>query len=445
MKTATRSSPGKQAGHTDWSHAFEESLRTEMLRSEHRRITVLSSVLAFLVVLVLVITIVPGVTEEALRRKFQTALPGLLLVLIGTTVYELCMRKWIGRLIESGGHPPSALQYANVLIEVSVPTFVMLLAAKPIGPVNFLIGAAPMVYFLFVFLTTLQLNVRLCLFAGLVAGVEFAALSLWFLQSATAIPEMPMLTAPHQYVVKGLLMIVAGGVAGFVAGQIKNQFMASLRATGERDRAVSIFGQHVSPQVADKLLKQSFDFGGEVRNVVVMFLDLRDFSRFASQNTPEDVMAYLNTLFSRMIETVNRYDGIVNKFLGDGFMAVFGAPADDADQCQHALDAAMEIIREVDQMNEAGTIPPTRVGIGLHMGEAVTGNVGSSERKEYTIIGDVVNLASRIEQATKQFDGRLLISQTVWDALDQPDLGATDLGSVQLKGQAQPIRIFRLA
>jgi adenylate cyclase len=156
-------------------------------------------------------------------------------------------------------------------------------------------------------------------------------------------------------------------------------------------------------------------------------------------------MAYLNTPFDFMIDVVNEHQGFVNKFLGDGFMAVFGAPIDDAERCAHAVGASLEIIECLDQLNAAGMIHPTRVGIGLHTGEAVTGNVGSAERKEYTIIGDIVNVASRLEQATKEFQVRLLISEAVRRSLDATMSGLEDLGPVALKGQANPARIFKVA
>jgi adenylate cyclase len=156
-------------------------------------------------------------------------------------------------------------------------------------------------------------------------------------------------------------------------------------------------------------------------------------------------MAYLNTLFDFMIDVVNKHHGIVNKFLGDGFMAVFGAPIDDAEHCRHAVNASREILERLDRLNAAGKIHPTRVGIGLHVGEAVTGNVGSTDRKEYTIIGDVVNLASRLEQATKDFQARLLVSEEVRRSLDAAMPGVEELGPVMLKGQPNPARIFKIA
>jgi adenylate cyclase len=244
---------------------------------------------------------------------------------------------------------------------------------------------------------------------------------------------------------RSLILFAAGVLAGLLARQIKRQVEASLRTLQQRDHAVRIFGQYVSPQIAEKLLNQPVELGGELRHVCVMFLDIRDFSSYAAGQRPEAVMAYLNTLFEFMIDVVNEHHGLVNKFLGDGFMAVFGAPIDDSERCAHAVGASLEIIRRLDRLNAAGKIHPTRVGIGLHMGEAVTGNVGSSDRKEYTIIGDVVNVASRLEQATKEFQAQLLISEAVRGCLAGAVSDVQDLGSVVLKGQRHPSRIFKVA
>lgn len=257
--------------------------------------------------------------------------------------------------------------------------------------------------------------------------------------------QVSFLRSPVFHFNRSLILFVAGLVAGLLAKQIKRQVEASLRTVQERDQAVRIFGQYVSPQIAEKLLHQPVELGGELRNVCVMFLDIRDFSSYAAGARPEAVMAYLNTLFDFMIDVVNEHQGIVNKFLGDGFMAVFGAPVEDAERCNHAVGASLEILERLDRLNAAGKIHPTRVGIGLHMGEAVTGNVGSTERKEYTIIGDVVNLASRLEQATKEFQAQLLISEAVRRSLDATMSGIEDLGPVELKGQPNPARIFKVA
>jgi len=137
-----------------------------------------------------------------------------------------------------------------------------------------------------------------------------------------------------------------------------------------------------------------------VRDVTIMFVDIRDFTTFAEHRTPAEVVEYLNTLFRAMIQLVTANHGIINKFLGDGFMACFGAPLSNGHDTLNAVRAAVEIAAVVERLNAGGVIPSTRIGIGLHSGPAVTGSVGSDERKEYTIIGDTVNpgIASRAAQ-----------------------------------------------
>jgi adenylate cyclase len=146
-----------------------------------------------------------------------------------------------------------------------------------------------------------------------------------------------------------------------------------------------------------------------------------------------------------MINIVNRNHGIINKFLGDGFMAVCGAPFSDGFDSQNAVKASKEILQKLKEEIEAGTILPTTVGIGLHTGNAVTGNIGSIQRKEYTIIGDVVNLASRIESLNKEFNSQFLISNTVKEALGDAGNDAVSLGKVIVKGRAESVEIFKLA
>jgi adenylate cyclase len=146
-----------------------------------------------------------------------------------------------------------------------------------------------------------------------------------------------------------------------------------------------------------------------------------------------------------MVESVNRHHGIVNKFLGDGFMAVFGAPLSDGRDSHNAVAASREIVARVAEENARGELPPTRIGIGLHAGQAVTGNVGSTRRKEYTIIDDTVNLASRIEQLNKEHGSQILVSETVYGALGDEAGEAVALGPISVRGLEEPVAVYRLA
>lgn len=391
-----------------------------------------------------------GLIRPELRARLMSS-TGPVAALVGAyAVYEACVLVWLRRLRARGATPGPLFTYLNVFIEVSLPTLALLVLWRAAGGLAPLAGAIPFTYPLLIGLTALTLNPRLSLFAGGVGAAEFVAIAMWMIAADPAAgalsTDAEMLASRHQYIIKGIMLAFSGGIAAFIAVQMKGQLYRVLKTLDERDRVVSIFGQHVSPQVVELLLHQPTDFAGQERNVCVMFLDIRDFSRIAGERVPSEVMEYLNTLFGFMIPIINERHGIVNKFLGDGFMAVFGAPVDDGEQCRHAVAASMEILSGLEKLNGAGRIPRTRIGIGLHLGLAVTGNVGGSERKEYTVIGDVVNLASRIEQATKQFGAQLLVSEAVMSSLGRVE-GVTprDMGPVELKGQAHPVRVFMLA
>lgn len=134
----------------------------------------------------------------------------------------------------------------------------------------------------------------------------------------------------------------------------------------------------------------------------------------------------------------------MNKFLGDGFMAVFGAPLVMGNHCQNAISAARELADDIKRATDSGEIPPTRVGIGLHSGEALVGNIGSAERREYTVIGDVVNVAFRIEQLNKELSSSFLISESVRESAGNMD-SVQSSASLPIRGRNAPVRVYKLA
>jgi adenylate cyclase len=429
----------------DWGDPYRDSLTLEILRSERRRVSILAALFAVAAVLFSLVAFVPGFFDPEFRVRFQARWPLMMAIYGALVAYELALRAGLGRLIENRRELPVSLRYLNVFFETSIPTVMMFIALSLMGPRDALSSPAFLLYFFFIILSILRLDLRLCLFTGLVAAVEHFIFAYVVVATAAPEAEAAMWRTPAFHFYRSLVLFVAGLVAGLLARQIKQQIERALGSVVERDRAVRIFGQYVSPQIAEKLLHQPVELAGELRHVCVMFLDIRDFSSYAAGARPDAVMDYLNTLFGFMIDIVNKHQGIVNKFLGDGFMAVFGAPIDDAEQSRHAVSAGLEIIERLDALNASAKIHPTRIGIGLHMGEAIAGNVGSNERKEYSIIGDVVNVAARIEQATKEQQARLLISETVRQTLDSELFNVVDLGLAELKGQPQPARLYKLA
>jgi adenylate cyclase len=197
--------------------------------------------------------------------------------------------------------------------------------------------------------------------------------------------------------------------------------------------------------VVERLVAGKTEVKSEVRNVCVMFLDIRNFTAFSENKTPGEVVDYLNEVFEATIEAVVSRHGIVNKFLGDGYMAVFGAPIAEGNASRAGVDAALDIVERVERLVAEGKIPPTKVGIGLHTGDAVVGNIGSAQRREYTVIGDVVNVASRIEALNKELSSMVLVSDETWTASGRTDVNAIAHEAIQVRGRKQPLRIWQLA
>jgi adenylate cyclase len=144
-----------------------------------------------------------------------------------------------------------------------------------------------------------------------------------------------------------------------------------------------------------------------------------------------------------LVDILDRHGGIVNKYLGDGFLALFGAPLDAADAAHKAVAAARDMLKAMDRINEASSWP-LRIGIGIHFGEVVAGNIGSPRRKEYTVIGDTVNFAARLESLNKEFGSQLLISAEVREALGEASDDAVSLGEVAVRGYDRPITVWQL-
>lgn len=426
--------------------AFENEFALESLKSDRLRVTIL---IGAIISSVLLIVVMMPIFFEQLQRAFHGNVSGFMIavgVIFGANLsYLIIERIVIGRLIKRKVRPPTVLKYFSAFVETSIPTVGMMVGSLFLGPIYTLFTPAAFLYPLFISLSALRLNERLCIFTGAVAGVEYILLALYFIQQSSGAPVEPVLTGVPNHFFRGFLLFLTGVVTGLVTRQIRKRILSSFSVVEERNRISRTFGEYVSPEVMGKLLDLKPDLRSENKNVCVMFLDIRNFTGFAERRSPEEVVQYLESLFEFMIEIVNRHHGIINKFLGDGFMAVFGAPLSDGKDCANALEAAQEILARVHKEVESGAILPTTVGIGLHAGEAVTGSIGSALRREYTVIGDVVNLAARIEKLNKQFQSQLLISEIVWQAVSDDKNKAVPMGEIRVKGREQSVQVYQLA
>ena len=427
--------------------AFEQQLEKQILISEKKRVTILAVILTFIALAIFIMgCCFPNVFPKEFSSKEIYGLSlwiclGILFVF--GAVYEWLARIFINNAILKGKQISTFLRYLNVFEETSLPSVAIFLLAQVVDPALALVAPPSFFYFIFIVLASLSLDFKLCLFTGTVAAIEHIILA-WFFLSLTVFEPNTVLTLLPHYIIKSVVLFITGLVTGLITLQLRKQIRHSFRSIQERNDIANIFGQHVSPAVVEKLLYQPTEMSTETRHVCVMFLDIRDFTTLSENHPSEEIVNFLNTLFEPMIEIVNRHQGVINKFLGDGFMAIFGAPLSNGNDSQNAVSAAQEIIETVKQKIGKDEILPIRIGIGIHNGQAVTGSVGSTRRKEYTVIGDVVNLASRIEQLNKQFDSQLLISIDVWEAIGKNIDLVVDKGLMQVKGRKEPVQIYQI-
>jgi len=429
-------SPGSPAA------SFDEHFAREIVHSERLRVGMLAAVIAGLLAFLCVLYLQ---FHDTYVREFAspTTARKLGLVLGCLVVYEFIVYRVLAWRQSSGRAFPEPLRYLNAFVETSVPSLLIVLVAQDTNPVHVLQSGAAMLYGVFIVLSTLRLDYRLSAFTGAIATVEYVWMCAYYAE-LDLMPGTPFDNPPY-YLAKGAILLLSGLAAGFVAHQLKRRAGNAFRTMQERQRVLDAFGQQVSPAIAEELLKSGPEIASRRAEVCVMFMDIRNFTRLVGNWSPERIVALQNAVFGEAVEVVNRNGGIINQFLGDGFMATFGAPTSSGRDCANALAAARAMVAAVGALAGAGRIPPITVGIGLHAGEAVTGNIGSAQRQQYSITGDVVILASRIEQLNKEFGSQILASREVLEGAGGIPPEAVPLGPVTVKGREQPIELFRLA
>jgi adenylate cyclase len=229
-------------------------------------------------------------------------------------------------------------------------------------------------------------------------------------------------------------------------GDLTESFNDMARNLREKEKIKRAFSSYVARQVVDEILKHPDDitFSGERRDVTVIFCDMRGFTSLTEKLPPEEVVAALNAFYSLMIELTIKNNGTINKFLGDAVMAIFGAPTAYPDHCLRAVETALAMqagVAELSAQRIALGKEPISIGIGISAGEAVAGTVGTEDQMEYTVIGDKVNLAARLESNAKP--GQILVSESTFQQVaDQVD--GRCLGTVYVKGKEEAVVVFEI-
>jgi adenylate cyclase len=214
----------------------------------------------------------------------------------------------------------------------------------------------------------------------------------------------------------------------------------------ERRRFRDSFARYLSRDVMAKVLADAPSLRGEYREVSILFSDLRGFTTMSERMQPADIAQHLNEYFDAMTAAIFRHRGMINDFVGDAVMAVFGAPVTDPDHAWNAVQSALDMDTALAALNEEWKkkgLVELRMGIGIHTGRVFAGNVGGRDRIKYTVIGDPVNVASRVEGLNKDLSTTLLVTEETLAAVGDR-IRVRDCGPVAVKGRVEKVRVFEV-
>ena len=252
-----------------------------------------------------------------------------------------------------------------------------------------------------------------------------------------------------QSIANGNYDIRTGITTGDELGILSDTFNDMAVSLKEKELMYDTFGKVVTPEIRNWLLQGNTNLGGETVCATILFCDIRGFTTLSEQINPKQVVTLLNKYFSSMEQCIVKHKGIINKYIGDAIMAIFGVPLSNPNQALDAYNCCLDMRKTLIELNkelEAENLPQIRFGIGLHTGNVLAGNIGSNSRMEYTVIGDTVNVASRIESLCKEYNCDLLISETTVEGMvscegDMPELQS--MGETQIRGRKTAITIYK--
>ncbi|MCX5786683.1 MAG: adenylate/guanylate cyclase domain-containing protein [Elusimicrobia bacterium] len=232
-------------------------------------------------------------------------------------------------------------------------------------------------------------------------------------------------------------------------GQLKGHFNLMLDGLAERERIKDTFGKYVSIEIAAKIMKSGkVNLAGEEIRATILFSDIRNFTPLSEKLPPTELIRFLNEYFTAVTRPITDNQGVINKFMGDAVMAIFSPVFGVTDHAEAALRAALGMKDALRRFNATGDHEPVSFGVGMHTGGLIAGNVGTENRLEYTVLGDTVNVASRVEGQTKQFLTEILVSEALLQEVDRgrfPGIEFTACGPVLMKGKTRPMLLYKVA
>lgn len=349
----------------------------------------------------------------------------------------------ISRKIRSGQSKLGKIALLNAIVEPGIITLWLLIEAFLFRPGAMFESPMSYGYPLVILLSALHLSWLYCLLVGCLAAGQYLILIAWYSMTYSGQLEQTISSYLPLHGMRAVCFLLVGAAAAFIAHEIRKSISQTLLHVKERDFVVSIFGRYLSDDVVDDILRspEGLRLGGRRRTITVMMTDLRGFTSLSENLPPESVIAMLNHCLARMTDVIVKYQGTIDEFIGDAILAIFGAPFSNDNDAERAVACAIEMqlaMEQVNQWNQAQGYPRLEMGIGIHTGPAVVGNIGSEKRSKYGIVGSTVNLTSRIESYT--VGGQILLSGATASLLsDQLEIDMRR--EILPKGYSDPIEI----
>lgn len=358
-------------------------------------------------------------------------------------VYELSVIWFIKKRIEVGKRISTRFKVFQTTIEITYMSLLILYIIDIKQIYLFIDSPIQFIYFLFIILSILHLDYRIALLSGILSAAQFG-LIIFYVYHFADIPVRYLPSLPENaFYVRCIIFVLTSGVAAFVANEVKRRVKSALDYKLQKSKMETHLGQQVSRDILTTLTK---DGGKPMKvNATVLALDIRGFTQFTEGLSLDEIQDFQNKFFGPVLDIIHQHRGVVNQILGDGIMATFGAPSPNPLHADMAFQSALKILEKVSQLCREGVIPETRIGMGIHSGEVITGNIGNENRKQYSISGKAVIIAFRLEQLNKDYNTQLLISEEVRRNVVRGNVTINSLGKVRLKGLETQIEIHKVA
>ena len=271
------------------------------------------------------------------------------------------------------------------------------------------------------------------------------ALTIVFMRIFTV--PLTKLISGTEKITKGDYSVKVKNISNDELGVLSDTFNEMTESLKEKEFIRDTFGKVVDLEIRDHLLNGNISLGGERCNVTVMFCDIRGFTSMSENMQPEVVVNFLNQYFTQMVKCISNNHGVINKYIGDAIMAIFGAPVKSKNHALNAFNASLEMKTTLDELNKTfaqKNFPQIDFGIGLHSGSVLAGNIGAENRMEYTVIGDTVNVASRIESLCKVYKTELLLSESTMNHLDSEknQINLKFVDEAEIRGKSEKIKLY---